>query len=435
MPARSIALAFALLLSALPLRAGAVQEWRQTAVASFDEVWQTIHDTYPDPEFGGLDWEAVRRELRPRAVAADSPEGVRVVIRQMLGRLGQSHLVLLSPGSGARIRGDARVAVDLRLGDDGFVIVKVEPGSEAEAAGLAPGQIVQAIDGEPSAEWLESAEGADERSRAADAYFRASAALTGPADSPATLQVRDGTGDKTVVAGRERERGRAVRFGNLPPLVVRVQAAERATPGQRRAGVIAFNVWMPTASAEIDAAVERFRGADGLIIDLRGNLGGLVEMMRGVAGHIIDEPVSLGLMHTRQADLELRVNPRRSTPDGRSVTPYGGPVAILVDEVTASASECFAGSVQGLGRARVFGRRTMGQALPAATRQLPSGDILMHVLGDFVTPAGVRLEGRGVVPDEIVPLAIDALRAGRDPDLDAALAWIDREASAGGRLP
>jgi carboxyl-terminal processing protease len=140
-------------------------------------------------------------------------------------------------------------------------------------------------------------------------------------------------------------------------------------------------------------------------------------------------------MHTRQADLELRVNPRRSTPDGRSVTPYGGPVAILVDEVTASASECFAGSVQGLGRARVFGRRTMGQALPAATRQLPSGDILMHVLGDFVTPAGVRLEGRGVVPDEIVPLAIDALRSGRDPDLDAALAWIDREASAGGRLP
>jgi carboxyl-terminal processing protease len=424
-----------LLLAGLPLRAGSRQEWRETAIASFDEVWQTIHDTYPDPGFGGVDWEAVRRELRPQAVAAASHDGVRRVIRQMLGRLGQSHLVLLSPGSGARVRGDARVAVDLRLGDDGFVIVRVEPGSAAETAGLTPGQVVRAVDGEPASVWRESAEGPDERSREADAYFRASAALTGVEGSQATLQVRDGTGDKTIVAARERERGQSVRFGNLPALVVRVEASEKTTPGRRQAGVIAFNVWMPVATGRIDEAVERFRGADGLVIDLRGNLGGLVEMMRGVAGHVIDEPVSLGLMHTRQADLELRVNPRRSTPDGRRVAPFDGPVAILVDEVTASASECFAGSLQSLGRARVFGRTTMGQALPAATRRLPSGDILMHVLGDFVTPTGVRVEGRGVVPDEIVPLSIEALRAGHDPDLDAALAWIDREVGREERAP
>jgi carboxyl-terminal processing protease len=409
---------FLLLSAAVAPTVGAGQAWRERALAAFDEVWQTVDETYPDPAFGGLDWTAIRDEMRPRAERADSPEAVRELIREMLARFGESHFALLSAGSGSRIRGEARVAVDLRVVDAGFVIVSVTPDSSASAAGLAPGQIVTSIDDEPASSWLEAAEGPDARRRALDALR-------------ATLQVTDLTGDKTVVAARERERGQVVRFGNLPPLAVRVDSFERATPAGRRVGVIAFNLWMPAASAGIDAAVDRFRDAAGLVIDLRGNPGGLVEMMRGVAGHLIDEAVPLGRMRTRQAELALRVNPRRSTSDGRSVDPFAGPVAILVDELTASASECFSGSLQSLGRARIFGRQTMGQALPAATRRLGNGDVLMHVLGDFVTPTGVRLEGRGVIPDETVPLLLDELRAGRDGALEAALAWIDREVGGG----
>ena len=105
-------------------------------------------------------------------------------------------------------------------------------------------------------------------------------------------------------------------------------------------------------------------------------------------------------MHMRDAVLEFRANPRRSTTDGRSVEPFRGPLAILVDELTASASECFAGGLQDLGRARIFGTQTMGQALPAATRPLSNGDVLMYAIGDFVTSKGRPLEGQGVVPDE-----------------------------------
>ena len=413
------------------------QSWRDTALASFDEVWQAINDTYPDPSFGGLDWTGVRDELRPKAVAAKSPDDVRGVIREMIGRLGQSHFALLSASPSAGVRGDSRVPVDLRVVDAGFVIARVAPGSSAEAAGLMPGQLVRRIDGEPASAWLDKAEGGDGRARALDVLRLAAVALSGPEGSEARLEIEDDSGDKTVVVARERERGEVVRFGNLPPLVVRVEAFGQTTPGGRQAGVIAFSVWMPAASGGIDLAIDRFRSAAGLVLDLRGNPGGVVEMMRGVAGHIIDEPVSLGRVQTRQATLEMRVNPRRSTRDGRTVTPYAGPVAVLVDELTASASECFAGSLQSLGRARVFGRQTMGQALPASTRRLPSGDVLMHVLGDFVTPTGVRIEGRGVLPDEEVPLAADALRAGRDTVMEAALAWIDRAAAPdiGSRLP
>jgi len=424
-PHRALAGIVLLLLGlAAPVR-GDAQSWRESALASFDEAWQTINDTYPDPSFGGLDWAALKDDLRPRVERAASADDARGVIREMLGRLGQSHFALLS-STGGRARGEARVAVDVRLLGTDVVIIDVVPDSAAAKAGLHPGQIITRVDDEPSGDWLAAAQGLNERGRAADAIAHALTALSGPAGSKAAVVVKDAAGERSIAVPRERENGRVVRFGNLPPLVVDVEAAERRTPNGHRAGVIAFNVWMPAATTGIDAAVDRFREADGLVLDLRGNPGGLVEMIRGVAGHVFDEPLSLGRLQTRQAQLLLEANPRFSTTDGRSVRPYSGPVAVLVDELTASASECFAGGLQSLGRARIFGRTTMGQALPAATHRLPNGDVLMHVLGDFVTPDGTRLEGRGVIPDEIVPLSLDGLRSGTDAVLDAALAWIDR---------
>ena len=69
----------------------------------------------------------------------------------------------------------------------------------------------------------------------------------------------------------------------------------------------------------------------------------------------------------------------------------------------------------------MFGRQTMGEALPALTTQLPNGDVLIHAIGDFVTATGQSLEGGGVLPDEPIALTPAALTEGRDPDVAAAL--------------
>src|SRR5207342_622340 len=90
------------------------------------------------------------------------------------------------------------------------------------------------------------------------------------------------------------------------------------------------------------------------------------------------------------------------------------PGSILVDAMSGSVTECFAGGMQSIGRARVFGQTSMGQALPALFDSLPNGDLLIHAYGDFVTADGTRLEGRGVIPDEAVPLERADLLAGRD---------------------
>ena len=139
----------------------------------------------------------------------------------------------------------------------------------------------------------------------------------------------------------------------------------------------------------------------------------------------VTERALLGTFQMRGNPLQIRANPRLARRDGMRVQPYAGPVAILVDETSGSASEVFAGGMQALGRARVVGDTSLGGVLPAVTDRLPNGDVLYHAIAEFVTATGVHLEGRGVVPDQPVPLTRADLLAGRDPALDAALAWID----------
>lgn len=395
-------------------------------LAVFDEVWRTVNDTYYDPAFGGLDWAAVRAEFRPKAEAATSIDEARRVITAMLARLRQSHFALIARSASladdTALPGEARVDLDFRLLDGDAVVTSVG-GRVATGPPLRAGSRLVAIDGRafppvPAAT----------PSERLHQWRRLNAALHGEAGAVAVIDIVDPAGVRRRVSlPRVLPRGARVQFGNLPPMRARVDRDEQRTPSGRRVGVIGFNIWMAQVDGPIAEAVDAFRAADGLVIDLRGNPGGLAAMIMGVAGHLVDRPDLLGTMRTRQVpQLRFVVNPRRSMPDGRAVTPFAGPVAILVDEMTASASECFAGALQDLGRARVFGRTSMGQALPASTRTLVNGDVLEYVVGDFLTGRGRSLEGAGVVPDEAQPLSMASLAAGVDAPLAAALAWIDR---------
>ena len=217
--------------------------------------------------------------------------------------------------------------------------------------------------------------------------------------------------------------------GNLPTMYVRVNNETRTTPSGKTAGFVGFNVWMTAVDRPFQEAIDQHRGAAGIVLDLRGNPGGLAAMMMGIAGHFVSEPLPLGVMKTRDNELKFPVNPRRVSAAGQPVQTYAGPVAILVDGLSGSASECFTGGMQSLKRVRVFGQRSMGAALPSQFDRLPNGDVFIHATGDFVTGDGTRLEGRGVIPDQEVPLTRKALLAGQDSPLQAALEWIDTAAS------
>ena len=402
------------------------------AAETFDAAWSIIRDSHFDPGMNGLDWQAVRTELGPRAASARTESELRTIIKEMLGRLGLSHFALIPSGgdtssaSNTDLGGDP--GFDIRLIGSELLVTHVDRQGGAAAAGVKPGWRLLSIEGMPVAELLKRIpESMPERLRQVEAWRLIETRIRGPRGSHASLMFDDGSRDIGVSVERREEPGQPATVGNLPTMFVRVDEEERRSPAGARVGVIRFNVWMPAVDALFSRAMDRFRTSDAIIIDLRGNPGGLAAMIMGISGHFLAERKPLGIMKTRENELRFAANPRLVNAAGHRVEPFGGPLAILVDGMTGSASECFAGGLQSLGRARVFGQTSMGQALPAFFDKLPNGDILIHATGDFVTAAGTRLEGRGVVPDEPVLVTRADLLAGRDPALAAALAWVDAQ--------
>jgi carboxyl-terminal processing protease len=181
---------------------------------------------------------------------------------------------------------------------------------------------------------------------------------------------------------------------------------------------------MVPLTAQFNRAVDELAACKGMVIDLRGNLGGVAGMLMGTAGAFMTEAVPLGVMRTRQGELRFVANPRRSGADGRPRQPFEGPLAVLIDDQSMSTSEVFAAGLQAVGRARVFGVTSPGYALPAMMLRLPTGDVLYHAFANLTDPNGRRIEGAGVVPDVLLPLRRSDLLDGRDRILETALSWI-----------
>jgi carboxyl-terminal processing protease len=401
-------------------------------LTTFDAAWTLVRDSHFDRTLNGVDWNAVRTELRPKAAAAKTVGELRAVLRDMLGRLGQSHFAVIpaSGDSAAKAAHDMSgdTGIDVRLVDGVVVVSSVEPESSAAQTGVKPGWKVVSIGG-TRLDPLVAELPAESRLRSVEAWRIAQERLRGTSGTRVRIAFEDLNAHQyDLTLDRRPETGEPVTVGHLPTMFVRVESERRQMPGGLSAGVIRFNVWMTAVDREFEKAMGAHRDADGIVIDLRGNPGGLAAMLMGISGHFVNERKTLGTMKTRDSELRFVANPRLVNAAGERVAPFAGPVAIIVDSMSGSASECFTGGMQGIKRARVFGQTSMGQALPALFNKLPNGDILIHAYGDFVAADGTRLEGRGVVPDEVTPLSREALARGQDPAMDAALAWVARSA-------
>jgi carboxyl-terminal processing protease len=406
----------------------------QAPVTSFDSAWSIIRRTHFDSTFNGVDWNAVRTELRPKAEAARTNEELRVVLNDMLRRLKQSHFAIIPKDAAdapASAGGAGDLGFDVRYIKGDVVVTKVEPESPAQKAGIRTGWILRQVNADSVGMFVARAKrNPSTRQHDGLAARLVQNALTGAPGSTARLQFRDDRNRPVDLHVQFRqEPGQPVKFGNLPVFYTRFAGREVRQGGQRFA-VLWFNVWMPQVLVHLDSAVDRMRDADGFVLDLRGNPGGAGFMSSGVAGHFIDSVRVFGTMQMRSQKLEFRVNPRRASTAGERVKPFDGPVAILIDELSGSTSEVFAGGMQSIGRMRVFGTASMGGVLPAAMDRLPNGDVLYHAIADFLTADGTMLEGRGVIPDEQVNTTRADLLAGRDPVLEAALTWLSVEARA-----
>jgi len=185
-----------------------------------------------------------------------------------------------------------------------------------------------------------------------------------------------------------------------------------------------FNVFVPNVKPDFDRdMIGVFRHADGLVLDLRGNPGGLAPYALSVASRLVSEKgKKLGEMKNPGGTMNFPIFPQQPV--------FEKPVAILIDSGSASTSEILAQGLQDLGRARVFGYRSAGAALPSLVVDLPNGDKFQYAVADYVSFKGHHLEGSGVTPDEAAPHTLEALARGEDAAQTAAIKWIKLQQGA-----
>lgn len=396
-------------------------------LASFDLAVQKVYQNHFDSTFNGVNWLALRDSLRPRAVGAPR-DTIRLLLRTMLGRLGQSHFAILpqevtetrSNGGGSGVPG-----FEVRTIDGAVTVLSVDPTGPAAAAGVKTGWVVATVDSHDVAAL--TARELDRPGRYTPGVRTVMAVeswLNGDPDEPVKVGFLNERGHliaRQIV--RTQAGGELVKIGDFPAFFARFYG-DRIRRDDVTVGLLGFNTWMVPLMRQLDSAVAAVKPVDGMILDLRGNRGGVAGMVSGLAGHFINQKDTLGLFRTRTMNLAYTANPRRSTPAGDPTTVFAGPVAILQDELSASASEVFAGGMQSLGRVRVFGSTSLGAVLPANWAKLPNGDVLYYAIADFITGSGVVLEGVGVIPDEFVRPTRQDLLLGVDPVLEAAIHWI-----------
>ncbi len=188
-------------------------------------------------------------------------------------------------------------------------------------------------------------------------------------------------------------------------------------------GHVRLNSFTPNARQELEQAIEQLNPSEleGLIIDLRGNGGGLLDSAIDVASLLIPEgTVLIEDFGTREITLEARGNAAN----------YGIPIVLLVDETSASASELVAGAWQDYDLVTVMGETTFGKGTVQTWHTLINGGGIRLTVARWLTPEGNWIHDIGVTPQLIVewnPLTAEEFE--NDIQLDAAIRFLQGELS------
>ena len=403
---------------------------RTQYLAAFEQVWQTIRDTHWDAKLVESVWLPARDKYLPQIEAAQSRDEAVQVLKKMLLELKQSHFEIIpaeaylaSEKADAK-GGDGWSGLTLRSVEDQLVVTKVAANSPAVKAGIEVGwalQQVQPFGEEKPMTLVEFHELADKLCNVRGYRPEFARGLlsdlvtTGEIGEEMKLSFLDNQDrERDITLKLEKGLGQSAKLGNLPLTYVNFEY--RKLP--EHVGYIQFNAFLdaPRLIKEYQAALLDEHNSAGVVIDMRGNMGGLIFLAMGMSGWFVDEPHSLGNMQSKTNRLKLAINPRKPR--------FDKPVAILVDECSVSCAELFPGGLQELKAARIFGSRTAGQLIPAQVVKLPTGDGFLFAISALESESGYVWEGNGVQPDESVVLTRKLLQQDSDPALSAALKWI-----------
>lgn len=402
-----------------------------------------IRDTYAHLEVKreqwGVDLDALFAQAEPRIRAADTWTRYEAVMVGFVSALHDAHVAWRRKrGAAESRRRIVRLGLDTRLAAGELIVASVWKGSSAEAAGLAAGDRIVAIDGDPVDRRMAMLAAVRSASRPeAAAYdfaeqWPASRIAAGAAPGARRIaRERDGA-ETTVrvvpeVTGRPGGTPPAIELDHRGPIaVLRVRSLEGST---RK---------LLEAAAPLVAQIAA--SPHGLVVDLRGDDGGFEDNARALAAQLVAGDVTGGSTRVRlsqrardahRAWKSLAEDPDRKgwsvaqplTAHGAAATAYPADLAVVIDAGCRSSCESLALLLHEAG-GRLIGERTGGASGAPVTVVLPMSKATVTIPARALyDPHGDPIEGHGVAPDDEVTDDRAAIATGHDRALEAAVAW------------
>ncbi|MBN1479349.1 hypothetical protein EH223_16140 [candidate division KSB1 bacterium] len=401
-------------------------EEKHNGFESFEFVWSTIRDKHWETPVHSADWDSIKTIYASRVMNAETREAVRAALVDLISELGKSHYSIIPKEVYANMELQTGHLANGELGimpvilDGRAYVRKVNHGSPAEKCGIKAGWEILSIYSEhiPTTLAQVSREFANKSWHDGVMMALVESRLYGKVGASIKIKFRrkNQVIKKKLICAEKR--GYPYQWGYIPEMYV---WTEIDTIGDN-IGYIAFNMFLDPIHLvpTLNKAMLNFQDMHGLIFDLRGNEGGMAEICMGLAGWLVDDKnYYFGQMITQSDTLKLVVNPRPVN--------FKGKVAVLVDQGSASASEFFAGGLQDIGRAKIFGSKTAGAALPSQIELLKNGNAFQYAIANYITTKGEALEGCGVIPNVEIKHTRETLLAGRDVVLEAALEWMQTQ--------
>ena len=382
---------------------------RGMAFGMIDMTKDAIKNNYFDPKFRGVDIDFVFEQAKERVKVAPTRDAMMITIASAVLAFDDSHTNFFPPARAADIEYGWQVSM---IGEDAY-ITHVKPGSDAETKGLKPGDKLLAIDGfKPT------------RKNLWQMYYRY---LTVAPTAKVAMTILSPSDERARVLDIQTKIEKTAKLKSLQEYydrgVIRSGWDDTGKIDEFQAFGKDLLIWkMHTfvrSDASVDSAIAKARDYKTLIIDLRGNGGGIVDIEKRLIGYFFDKDVKIGDEKTRKETKERMAKTR-----GGGV--FKGDLIVVVDHDSASAAEVFAKVIQLEKRGKIVGDKTRGAVMTSRFFPLESGlgNILPFgasvTVGDLIMTDGKSLEKIGVTPDEIVLPSGKDLATAKDPVLAQA---------------